>query len=121
MPDTAATTTMPDGRRRKFVFGPRPRSAVVVAAQLQDALLAHDVKADAHVLASGRIALSVAPGLLIRTDGENIWWTIQGPGRRTRPRLAMYRTPVLAAEHLARQLTQQPPDSALEHRDALPQ
>ncbi|MEU0519814.1 hypothetical protein [Streptosporangium sp. NPDC006007] len=120
MPDAAATTAVSGGRRRKFVFGPRHRSAVVMAAQLQDALLAHEVRADAHVLASGRIALSVAPGLLVRTDGEHIWWTIQGPGRRTRPRLAMYRTPVLAAEHLAKHLIQQPP-GAPEHRDALPQ
>ncbi|MEU0516942.1 hypothetical protein [Streptosporangium sp. NPDC006007] len=105
---------MPTGHRR--------RQAVVTAARLQDALLEHGHQTDAHVLASGRVAVSVAPGLLVRTDGEFIWWTTQGPGRRGRPRLALYRTPHLAAERLARQLAAQPPpDEAPEYRDPLPQ
>lgn len=101
----------------------RHSSATEIAAQLQIALLnKHDVMADVFPLASGRVAVSVARDVVVRTDGEFIWWTIQGPGRRSRPRLALYRTPHLAAERLARQLAAQPPpDEAPEHRDALPQ
>lgn len=103
-------------------IGHRHRQAAVTAARFQDALLKHGYRADTHVLTSGRVAISVAPGLFVRTDGEFIWWTIQGAGRRGSPRLALYRTPHLAAERLARQLAAQPPpDEAPEYRDALPQ
>lgn len=103
--------------------GPCRRQATQVAEWLQSALWErYDLATDMFLLASGRVAVSVAPGLLVRTDGEFIWWTIQGAGRRGRPRLALYRTPHLAAERLARQLAAQPPpDEAPEYRDALPQ
>ncbi|MFD8564819.1 hypothetical protein ACFV1N_46780 [Streptosporangium canum] len=85
------------GRRR------RHRQAVILAARLQDALLEHGRKTDAHVLASGRVAVSVARGVLVRTDGVRLWWVIWGARHRP-PRLAVYRTPALAAERLMEQL-----------------
>lgn len=97
-------------------------AATRTASHLQEALIRHGIRADAYLLESGRVAVSVARDVVVRTDGEYIWWTIQGPGRRSRPRLALYRTPHLAAERLARQLAAQPPpDEAPDRRDALPQ
>ncbi|MFF4985842.1 hypothetical protein ACFY19_01570 [Streptosporangium saharense] len=52
---------------------------------------------------SGRVAVSVGPDLVALTDGEHIWWPVPQPGRRGKPRLAVYRTPTLAAARLAAQ------------------
>ncbi|MER5322258.1 hypothetical protein [Streptosporangium roseum] len=90
--------------RRSTLTGGRRRKAILLAVRLQDALLEkHGVKTDAHPLASGRVAVSVARGVLVRTDGVRLWWVIWGT--RHRPlRLAVYRTPALAAERLMAQL-----------------
>lgn len=85
------------GRRR------RRRQAVILAARLQDALLEYGRKTDAHVLASGRVAVSVARGVLVYTDGVRLWWVVWDARHRP-PRLAVYRTPALAAERLMEQL-----------------
>jgi len=88
-------------RHRRVVIATHWRKrATALAGQLQAALDEHGLRADAHLLASGCVALSVARGVLVRTDGEVIWWVTRKPRSHGRPRLSMYYTPGLAAERL---------------------
>ncbi|GGS98860.1 hypothetical protein GCM10010156_66240 [Planobispora rosea] len=81
-------------------------SAERVAHELAGLLAAehgvHDV--DVHLLASGNALLSVFAGLVVRTNGHHIWWTVPtaaSPGR-TRPLLVFTLTVRAAAERLAK-------------------
>lgn len=81
----------------------RRNEPVRAAERLQAALLKRGLETDTHVLTSSQAAISVAPGLLVRTDGRYLWWVVWGPDgtRRSTPRLAVYMTPELAAERLS--------------------
>lgn len=78
-------------------------SAVLVAEQLQNALLRRGLRTDVFPFESGHVAVSVGPGLVALTDGERIWWLAPRRGQHGRSRWAVYRTPALAAVRLAAQ------------------
>ncbi|WP_433259724.1 hypothetical protein ACQPYK_49005 (plasmid) [Streptosporangium sp. CA-135522] len=59
--------------------------ALQLAHRPHAALNEGDVPIDAHLLASDRVALSVARGLLAVTDGTYIWWVTGAPPNRGRP------------------------------------
>ncbi|MGV9601309.1 hypothetical protein ACWDR1_32080 [Streptosporangium sandarakinum] len=58
----------------------------------------------AHLLAGGCVAVPVARGLRVCTDGRRIWWVVWDSQRRGEPLLAMHITVEGAADHLLKHL-----------------
>ncbi|GAA3428752.1 hypothetical protein GCM10018953_59360 [Streptosporangium nondiastaticum] len=59
---------------------------------------------DAHELASGRVVVSVAHGVLVHTNGPHFWWVTWGSSRRGKPRVTLCRT----VERVVEELLQHP-------------
>ncbi|MGC5014816.1 hypothetical protein ACLQ2R_28965 [Streptosporangium sp. DT93] len=70
------------------------------AEELVAALARHDIAADVHELASGRVAVSVYYGLVVHTDGEEFRWTCPGLTSQDSLRAVLETTTTVATERL---------------------
>ncbi|GAB2467939.1 hypothetical protein GCM10027187_40130 [Streptosporangium sandarakinum] len=102
MTDLLRLLRLPTIRRRGAVFvrSSNVRAALTAAGRLQTAFARHGLDVDAHQLARGRAAVSVARGVLVYTDGFRFWWVTWDTPRRGKPWVTHHTTTEGVVEEL---------------------